>query len=86
MSMPENGRTSEATELVYLPEPSWLPALVALGLTLVLVGLAAWWVYSVIGGALVLIGATRWLRSNRDAIARLPREQQIVSAPLKPRN
>ena len=83
--MAGDNRVPEATELVYLPEPSWLPALVALGIALVLVGLATGWVYSAIGGILALIGLKLWLRRNRDSIARLPREQHIISAPLQAR-
>ena len=84
--MPRDGRVPEATELVYLPEPSWLPPLVALGIALVLLGLTAGWFYTAIGGILALTGLRLWLRRNRDSIASLPREQHPVSAPLQPRS
>ena len=55
--MSDNG-TPEASELVYVPEPSWLPAIAAFGLLGVLAGLFVWWPYGVIGGVLALVGAS----------------------------
>ena len=70
------------TELIYLPKSSALPALTALGIVALVVGLYAWWPYSVIGGAIALISLIAWLRTNRNEIARMPRRQQIDSAPV----
>jgi hypothetical protein len=70
------------TESIYQPRPSVHPALFALGLAAVIVGLYAWWPYSVIGGLIALISLIGWLRSNRDEIARMPRRQRTDTAPI----
>ncbi|MDX6605729.1 MAG: hypothetical protein QOD14_269 [Solirubrobacterales bacterium] len=70
------------TEVVYLPKPSALPALLAFGLAALIVGLFAWWPYSVIGGAIALFSLIAWLRTNSDEIARMPRRQHTDTAPI----
>jgi hypothetical protein len=70
------------TELIYLPRASALPALVALGIAAVVVGLYAWWPYAVIGALIALVSLILWLRTNRDEIARMPREQRTDTAPI----
>ena len=56
--------------------------LVALGLSAVIVGLYAWWPYSVIGAFIALGGLIGWLRANRSEIARMPRHQRTDTAPV----
>jgi hypothetical protein len=46
------------------------------------VGLFAWWPYSVIGGAIALISLIAWLRGNRAEIARMPNRQHTDTAPI----
>ena len=75
-------RTPEATELVYVPEPSWLPALVAFGLAGVLAGIFVWWPYGVIGGAVALVSASLIVREAGANIERLPRRQKVTTAVL----
>jgi len=70
------------TEVVYLPRPSVLPALFAFGLAALVVGLFAWWPYSVIGGVIAFISLIGWLRANRNEIARMPRHQDTDTAPI----
>ena len=70
------------TERIYLSESSALPALVAVGIAGVIVGLFAWWPYAVAGGLLALISLVGWLRKNRDEIARMPTQQQTDTAPI----
>jgi hypothetical protein len=70
------------TEVIYLPGPSVYPALFALGLAAVVVGLFAWWPYSVIGGVIALFSLVAWLRTNRNEIARMPRRQHTDTAPI----
>ncbi|MGH2955790.1 MAG: hypothetical protein ACRDL6_02200 [Solirubrobacterales bacterium] len=70
------------TELIYRSRPSILPALTALGITALVVGLYSWWPYSVVGGAIALVSLTAWLRTNRDEIARMPRRQRTDTAPI----
>jgi hypothetical protein len=70
------------TESIYLPRPSVYPVLLAFGLAAVIVGLYAWWPYSVIGAFMALGGLIGWLRANRDEIARMPRHQRTDTAPV----
>lgn len=70
------------TELIFTPRPSVLPPLTALGIAAVVVGLYAWWPYSVAGGLLAVVAIVLWLRANRDEIARMPREQRTDTAPI----
>ena len=77
-------RAPEATELVYVPEPSWMPALVALGLAGVLAGIFVWWPYGV-AGALIALGAmVPILREPGEQLERLPRRQKLTTAVLPP--
>jgi hypothetical protein len=73
---------SEPTESIYLPRPSVFPALFAFGLAAVIVGLYAWWPYSVIGAFIALGSLIGWLRANREEIARMPRHQRTDTAPI----
>ena len=77
MSQPE-----KPTELVYLSRPSVLPALFAAGFAFLVIGLYAWWPYSVIGGLVALLALWRWLKMNRADIAELPTEQQTDTGPI----
>jgi hypothetical protein len=70
------------TEVIYLSRPTVFPALLAFGLAALVVGLFAWWPYSVIGGLIALFSLIGWLRANRDEIARMPRHQRTDTAPI----
>ncbi|MFN2616005.1 MAG: cytochrome c oxidase subunit 4 [Thermoleophilaceae bacterium] len=64
----------EAGEAVHLPEPSYLPVLLALGVTITLVGIVLSWFIVGIGLLLVVVIATRWIRQTREEISELPLE------------
>jgi hypothetical protein len=70
------------TESIYLPRATIFPALLAFGLAAVVVGLYAWWPYSVIGAFIALGGLIGWLRANKAEIARMPRQQHTDTAPI----
>ena len=73
-------RNGEPLELVYVPEPSWQPALIAFGLAAVIASLFTWWPYGV-AGAIVALGALwAWIRDARANYNRLPRKQRIATA------
>jgi len=82
MALPQ--RAGEPGELIYLPEPSWYPVLVAAGVAGVLVSLFTWWPYGVVGAAVALLAAGAWFRDARDSFGRLPRRQRTIAAPLPP--
>jgi hypothetical protein len=70
------------TELIYVPRPSPFPALLAVGVAALIVGLYAWWPYSVAGGLLAFPSLVAWLRSNRREIATMPNRQEPDTAPI----
>jgi hypothetical protein len=86
--MPDGERIPEPTELIYLPRASWAPALLVLGVVLIVNGvygegfLFRGWVY-MIAGAVIALGALRSLISGavRDFYER-PRKQRAGSAVL----
>ena len=80
MAVPE--RASEPGELIYLPEPSWYPLLVAAGVAGVFVSLFTWWPYGVVGAIVALLAAGAWIRDARESFGRLPRRQRTVAAAL----
>jgi hypothetical protein len=72
----------EPTESIYLPKPTLFPALVAVGLAAVVVGLFSWFPYSIAGGLIALGGLIAWLRMSKQEIARMPRHQHTDTAPI----
>ena len=63
-------------EPVHLPDPSYLPVLVALGLTLALVGVVVNWAVFGIGVAITVFCIARWIRDTREDISDLPLEHE----------
>jgi len=84
--MSDGRRAPQPTELVYLPDPSWAPVLLAVGLAIVGIGLFAGWFYSivggVVGGVLALAALWAWIRSAGREVGRLPRQQRVSTAVL----
>jgi hypothetical protein len=63
-----------ASEEVHLPEPTYLPALVAFGVTLAVVGILFSWFLTGAGVIITLAAVVRWIRDTRRDIAELPLE------------
>jgi hypothetical protein len=63
-----------AGEQVHMPGASYLPALTALGVTLVVTGVVINWVMFGIGVAITLVALIRWIKETREDIAQLPLE------------
>ena len=82
MSEPTHERAPEATELVYLPEPSWKPIFVAAGLGALLAAIFTWWVYGLVGAVLMLLALRGWVREASADVNRLPRRQRPTAAVL----
>jgi hypothetical protein len=80
--MPEHVPAPPATELVYAPEPSWTPLLIAAGIMVLLLATFTWWVYGIIGVALLLPSLRYWFRRSDSDVSRLPREQRVTTAVL----
>jgi hypothetical protein len=66
------GALPPPTEEIHLPEPSYLPATLALGLTIAIVGVVFSWVVVVLGSIIVVISLFRWIRQTRSEMAELP--------------
>ena len=75
-------RNGAPVELIYLPEPSASPALVALGLLGVAAGLFIWWPYGAAGALIALFGLWGWIADARSSFNRLPRHQRVATAPI----
>ena len=77
-----DGPTPEATELVYVPAGSWMPAIAAFGLAGVLAGIFVWFPYGVIGGVLAIAAIVSMARRVGTDVDRLPRRQRTTTAVL----
>ena len=72
--LPE-GALPPPTEEIHLPEPSYLPVVLAFGVTIAIVGVVLTWVMVVIGLIIVAIALFRWIRQTRSEMSELPLEQ-----------
>jgi hypothetical protein len=63
-----------AGEAVHLPGPTYLPAIVALGVTIAVVGVVLSPFLVGIGLIVTLIAVWRWIRDTRQDMAELPLE------------
>ena len=61
-------------ELIHLPGPSYLPVLLALGITLAVVGVVVSIFLVGAGVAIVVVVLVRWIREARQEMAELPLE------------
>lgn len=64
----------EPAEAIHLPGPSYLPVIVALGLTAVVSGLVISWLLVGAGVVVTAIAVWRWVRETREDISELPLE------------
>lgn len=63
-----------AGEPIHLPDPSYLPVLVAAGTTIALIGVVINFVLLVIGCLIALVATVRWIRQTREEMDELPLE------------
>jgi hypothetical protein len=61
-------------EEIHLPEPSYLPVLVALGTMIAVIGVVLSWIIVGIGVLIALVALIRWIRLTREEMAELPLE------------
>jgi hypothetical protein len=61
-------------EPIHLPDPSYLPVLVAAGTTIAIIGVVVNLVIFVIGLLITLVATVRWIRQTREEMAELPLE------------
>jgi hypothetical protein len=80
MAAPNDIETAEPTELVYVPNNSWAPVIVAAGVTLILVGFFKGWFLWAVGAFILLLGLRAWWHLSNDEIAGMRREQRSDTA------
>ena len=66
------GALPPPTEEIPLPEPSYLPVVVAFGISIAVVGVVLTWVMVLIGAIIFLIALYRWIRLTRSEMSELP--------------
>jgi hypothetical protein len=66
------GEAPPPGEPVHLPGPSYLPVLVAFGVTLMVAGVVITWFISILGALITLIAVIRWVRETREEMGELP--------------
>ena len=71
-----HGEVPPPGEAIHLPGPSYLPVLVAFGITVTLVGVVLNWIVFGIGLAITVVTIVRWARETREDIADLPLEHE----------
>jgi hypothetical protein len=60
------------TEEIHLPDPSYLPPVMALGITLMIVGIVLGLPVIIVGAIVFLITLVRWVRQTREEMQQLP--------------
>jgi hypothetical protein len=73
-------RPAEPTELIYVPNPSWAPIIIAAAVALLLAGTFMGWFLWLVGAALLLLGGRAWWTLSGDEIARMRRSQTTDTA------
>ena len=61
-------------EEIHLPGPSMLPVVMAVGITLAVIGTTIDWLWSIIGVIIFIITLVMWVRDTRRDISELPEE------------
>jgi hypothetical protein len=67
-----DGEVPAAGEPIHLPDPSYLPVIVAAGTTILVVGVVISRILVVIGLAITVVATVRWVRQVRAEMAELP--------------
>jgi membrane-bound ClpP family serine protease len=70
----------EPSELIYVPNSSWGPMLVAAAIALILAGMFMGWFLWLLGAIVLLIGGRSWFHQADDEVSRMRREQQVDTA------
>ena len=63
-----------AGEDIHLPGGSAIPLIVALGVTLMVIGTTIWWVWSAVGFIITAVSVWRWIQDVRRDVDELPEE------------
>lgn len=66
------GALEPPTEEIHLPDPSYLPVTLALGVTIMVIGVIMSVVVVAIGAVIFAVSLYRWIRQTREEMAELP--------------
>jgi hypothetical protein len=69
-----DGALPAPTEEIHLPDPSYLPAVMALGITLMVTGLVIGLPFIIVGAIFFVVTLVRWIRQTREEMGQLPLE------------
>ena len=73
-------RSTEPTELIYVPNPSWAPVLVAAAVALLIAGTFMGWFLYLLGAFVLFLGVRAWWKLSGDEISRMRRSQRTDTA------
>ena len=65
---------AQPSEEIHLPDPSYLPPVMALGITFIVTGIVIGLPVVIVGAIIFLITLVRWIRQTREEMAELPLE------------
>jgi hypothetical protein len=71
LDQPE-GALPPPTEEIHLPDPSYLPPVMALGITFIVTGIVIGLPVVIVGAIIFLITLVRWIRQTREEMGQLP--------------
>lgn len=63
-----------AGEEIHIPGPSLIPFIMAIGITLTVIGTTINWLFSIAGVVIFLVCLFRWVADTRRDVAELPEE------------
>jgi hypothetical protein len=61
-------------EEIHLPGPTLLPFIMAIGITLTVIGTTINWIFSIVGVIIVLLTLIRWIMDTRRDVGELPED------------
>ena len=68
------GRLPQPTEEVHLPDPSYLPVVMAASVWIFILGVTINWIIAGFGALIFLVVLVRWVRAARTELRELPLE------------
>ena len=68
------GALPQPTEEIHLPDASYLPAVMALGITLMVTGIVIGLPFIIVGAIFFVVTLVRWIRQTREEMGQLPLE------------
>jgi hypothetical protein len=61
-------------EEIHIPGPTLIPFISGIAITLIVIGTTINWIFTIVGGVVLILAVVRWIRETRHDIAALPEE------------